>query len=66
MDLVRKITVQTLICNFTLNSQHVPCLNNVIADALYRFQMTRFRLLAPIASSQPTVIPEFLINSYNH
>ena len=63
MDLVRKITVQTLIHNFTLNSKHVPGLNNVIADALSRFQMTRFHQLAPTASSQPTVIPESLINA---
>ena len=54
MDLVRKITIQTLIYNFTLTSQHVPGIDNFIADALSRFQMDKFYHLAPHASSQPT------------
>ena len=41
IDLVRKITVQTLISNFTLTSQHVPSIVNSIADALSRFQMSK-------------------------
>ena len=61
MDLVRKITVQTLIHNFTLNAKHVPGLDNSVADALSRFQMHRFRQLAPTASPQATAIPESLI-----
>lgn len=62
MDLVRKITVQTLICNFTLTSQHVPGVDNSIADALSRFQMDKFFKLAPHASPRPTIIPESLIH----
>ena len=61
MDLVRAITVQTLIHNFTLNVKHVPGSDNSIPDALSRFQMQRFHLLAPNAAPQPTVIPESMI-----
>ncbi len=61
MDLVRKITVQTLIHNFTLNAKHVPGLDNSVADALSRFQMHPFCQLAPTASPQATAIPESLI-----
>ena len=61
MDLVRNITLQTLTYNFTLNAQHVPGLDNSVSDALSRFQMQRFRQLAPQATEQPTAIPESLI-----
>ena len=43
MDLVRKITVQTLIHNFTLSAKHVLGLGNSVADALSQFQMHRFQ-----------------------
>ena len=61
MDLVRKITVQTLIHNFTLSAKHVPGLDNSVADALSRFQMHRFHQLAPNAYQHPTIIPASLI-----
>jgi hypothetical protein len=61
MDLVRKITVQTLIHNFTLHAKHVPGLDNSVSDALSRFQMQRFHQLAPTALPEPTAIPESLI-----
>lgn len=60
MNLVRLITLQTLIFNFTFSAKHVPGLDNGIADSLSRFQMVRFRLLAPDASSVPCQIPHFL------
>ena len=63
MDLVRKITVQTLICKFTLTSQHVPGIDNTIADALSRFQMAKIHELILYASPQLTTIPESLIHS---
>ena len=61
MYLVRQITMQTLIHNFTLTAQHVPGLDNSVSDSLSRFQMQRFRQLVPTTSEQPTVIPESLI-----
>jgi len=55
MDLVRAITLHTLTYNFTFTATHIPGLDNSIADSLSRFQMDRFRTLAPTASlPQPT------------
>ena len=50
MDLVRAVTFQTLRYNFTFTAIHIPSLDNSIADSLSRFQMDRFRTLAPTAS----------------
>jgi len=36
---------------------HIAGVNNSIADALSRFQVSRFRQLAPQAASQPENIP---------
>lgn len=60
MNLVRLITLQTLQFNFTFTAKHVPGVDNGIADSLSRFQMSRFRLLAPDASPVPCPIPPFL------
>lgn len=57
MDLVRSITLLTLSNNFTISATHIPGLDNAIADSLSRFQMDRFRALAPTASLTPCVIP---------
>ena len=57
MNLVRLITLQTLLFNFTFTSKHVPGVDNGIADSLSRFQMSRFCRLAPHASPVPCPIP---------
>ena len=57
MNLIRMITLQTLMFNFTFTAKHVPGVDNSIADSLSRFQMSRFRLLAPDASPVPCLIP---------
>ena len=57
MDLVRAITILTLEHNFSFTARHIPGLDNSIADSLSRFQMGRFRHLAPNASPSPCVIP---------
>ena len=57
MDLVRAITILTLEHNFSFTARHIPGLDNSIADSLSRFQMDRFRHLAPNASPSPCVIP---------
>lgn len=61
MDLVRHLTLLTLIHNFSFTAQHVPGSSNKIADALSRFQMERFRKLAPKASTAPCVIPSYMM-----
>ena len=57
MDLVRAITILTLEHNLSFTARHIPGLDNSIADSLSRFQMDRFRHLAPNASPSPCVIP---------
>ena len=57
MDLVRSITILTLVHNFTFTAKHIPGLENSIADSLSRFQMDHFHSLAPNASSTPCTIP---------
>lgn len=57
MQLVRSLFFTAANCNFTLLIQHIEGTNNAIADALSRFQLHRFRLLAPQADEHPTPIP---------
>ena len=57
MDLVRSITMLTLVHNFIFAAKHIPGLDNSIADSLSRFQMDRFHSLAPHASPTPCTIP---------
>ena len=57
MLLVRRLTLTALKHNFTFTAKHVPGKCNAISDALSRFQMTRFRSLAPEADTYPTSCP---------
>ena len=43
--------------NFLVRARHVPGVHNEIADALSRFQVQRFRELAPGADQTPCTIP---------
>ena len=57
MSLIRKLFFLAATHNFTINIQHVPGTDNSIADALYRFQMSKFRRIAPAASVEETHSP---------
>ena len=57
MSLVRKIFFIAAENNFTVNIKHIPGIDNSVADSLSRFQMPRFRQLAPMAAPLETVIP---------
>ena len=57
MSLVRKLTLITLNQNFYFKAVHVPGVSNEIADSLSRFQVTRFRQLAPWADVLPQPLP---------
>ena len=47
--------------SFSFSSQHVPGVNNQLADALSHFSWQEFRHLAPNAQPLPTlVLPELL------
>ena len=49
MVLVRQFVVICLQYNISFRAVHVPGKSNELADALSRFQMSRFRLAAPLA-----------------
>ena len=65
MDLLRPIFLCTLDYNFTFTAKHVRRVDNGIADSLSRFQMDRFRQLAPLASPLPCVIPPSMVLSFS-
>ena len=60
MTLVRFFVLQCLKRNITFSARHIPGKDNNIADALSRFQVHRFRHLAPEADQAGAVVPDFL------
>ena len=64
MDIVRIITLKSLQYNVLIRAQHVAGANNEICDALSRFQMERFRRLAPEADPEPRALPVHLWNVF--
>ncbi|CAG2228931.1 unnamed protein product [Mytilus edulis] len=57
MSLMRQLTWCACKYNFHFSAKHVPGYENEISDALSRFQMDRFRRLAPNAALQPHQCP---------
>jgi hypothetical protein len=57
MQLMRRLVLVAATCNFAFASQHIPGTHNDIADAISRFQIPRFRRLAPHADQHPTPLP---------
>lgn len=60
MTILRKLTLKCLECNIVVRAEHIRGINNSITDALSRFQMTRFRKLAPRADPLPCKMPVHL------
>ena len=54
MKLMRKLTYHSAVNNYTVHAKHIPGRYNSISDAISRFQMTKFRALAPSADLYPT------------
>lgn len=54
MKLMRTLTYHSALNNFVIHAQHIPGINNCIADSISRYQMRKFRALAPHANSTPT------------
>ena len=54
---MRNLTLKCLHKNIVVKAEHVSGLNNAITDALSRFQMDRFRRLAPAADREPSKVP---------
>ena len=59
MDLVRHLVLLSMQHNFVVQARHVPWVTNAIADALSRFQMQRFRFLAPRRRPESLYHPAF-------
>lgn len=57
MPLMRRLTLIAAKNNFIFSSIHVPGRTNLIADALSRLQISKFRNLAPQAQDQPCSVP---------
>ncbi len=57
MSLLWKLFYIAASNNFIVNVTHIPGVSNSIADALSRFQLSRFRALAPAADQDPTPVP---------
>lgn len=60
MRLVRVFVLRCLQLNLLFTARHVPGIDNAIPDSLSRFQVKRFRTLAPEASSDPDPMPPWL------
>jgi hypothetical protein len=65
MCLIRFLTLHCLKLNILIKATHIFGRNNEICDALSRFQLTRFRELAPEADLHSQPVPEFLWNICN-
>ena len=65
MKLVRRFVSLCLRLNIHFKARHVPGVDNGIADALSRFQMDRFRRLAPEADLVMTPLPPDLWTNFN-
>lgn len=63
MLLLRHLLMSAAKFNFAFTAQHVPGLDNRIADAISRFQWQVFRQLAPQADLVPLAIPSQLLQS---
>ena len=57
MKLMRTLVMCATNNNFAVYSEFLPGYKNSIADSLSRFQMERFRQLAPSAEIRPTQVP---------
>ena len=61
MHLLRQLLLSAARHSFSFSSQHVPGVNNQVADALSRFHWQRFWQLAPEAQRSPTPVPPQLL-----
>jgi len=57
IHLLRQLVLLTMCNNIQFRAVHIPGAQNCISDVLSRFQMSRFRTLAPDANQTPSDIP---------
>ena len=63
MHLVRHLLLTAVRHNFTFSAQHIPGIQNSLADALSRFHWQEFRQLAPEADQTPMRVPTDLLQA---
>ena len=61
MRLLRHLLLSAARHSFSFSAQHVPGVNNQLADAISRFHWQDFRLLAPEVQPFPTPVPPQLL-----
>ena len=68
MSLIRKLFIFAASNNILFSFKHILGHFNTAADALSRFQVSRFRQVMPDADENPTAIPETVweIGSHTH
>ena len=64
MQLVRTLVIRCLELNIHFKAKHIPGVDNGIADALSRFQMSRFQQLASEADLTITPLPADLWSNF--
>jgi hypothetical protein len=57
MSLIRDIVTVGLVNNIVFHARHIPGVNNCVADALSRLQVTKARQLVPQLARYPSPIP---------
>lgn len=58
MHLVRRFVISCMKYNLLIQAVHVPGRLNQLPDTLSRFQIAKFRSLAPWMDKQPTPVPD--------
>ena len=66
MSLIRSLALFAAKSHFSISFKHILGHFNAAADALSRFQMSRFRQLEPDADLEPTPIPVEAWDIRNH
>jgi hypothetical protein len=57
MKLMRRLTLCAATGNYIVHAKHIPGKDNTLTDCLSRFQIAKFRRLAPQADANPTAAP---------
>ncbi|MCP3876743.1 MAG: hypothetical protein GY699_26840 [Desulfobacteraceae bacterium] len=65
MSMVRKMVVLAMLNNVQFSALHVPGRNNVIADLISRFQVSKAKTWAPWLEDKPTFVPHKLLPWHN-
>ena len=65
MFVLRALTLECLNLNIVVKAKHIPGKQNVLTDCLSRFQVEKFKRLAPDAESEPSPIPIRLWTIFN-